>query len=222
MHHRTKIFAQFVVVVVVSVVAALTVSAQTQTFAGKYEGKAKSPDGEVALKLELTEDAGKYAGQVTSPHGVYKIVSANVADGLLTIEAEGNGTKGKLTLRQKGDTLAGDFTADGRTGPVEFKKAAPLDILSGDWDAVADAQGQPFPFSLTLKLDGEKVTGSSSSQLGTSTVSTGTWKDGKLAVMLESGSGQIALVATMVDGKLSGDYDFAGQLSGKWVAIKKK
>jgi hypothetical protein len=32
----------------------------------------------------------------------------------------------------------------------------------------------------------------------------------------------IAMMATIVEGKLSGDYDFAGQLSGKWVAIKKK
>jgi hypothetical protein len=28
--------------------------------------------------------------------------------------------------------------------------------------------------------------------------------------------------ATMIEGKLSGEFDFAGQLSGKWVAIKKK
>ena len=26
----------------------------------------------------------------------------------------------------------------------------------------------------------------------------------------------------MVEGKLSGDFDFAGQLSGKWVAIKRR
>ncbi|HJZ81090.1 MAG TPA: hypothetical protein VKD91_12120, partial [Pyrinomonadaceae bacterium] len=115
----------------------------------------------------------------------------------------------------------GDFTADGKTGPIELKKAI-KDEISGEWEAVADAQGQQFPFTLTLKADGEKVTGSSSSQLGTSPVSSGTWKDGKLALVLEGGAGNIGLIATMVEGKLSGDYDFAGQLSGKWVAIKKK
>jgi len=194
---------------------------QNSSLAGKYEGTAKAPDGEVHLTLELADDGGKISGQLTSPHSVYKIVKGQMAEGVLTLEAEGTNSKGKLTLRQKADVLSGDFTADGKTGPVEFKRAA-ADEISGEWEGVADAQGQAFPFSLSLKLDGEKVTGSSTSQLGTSNISSGVWKDGKLAIMLDSGSGQIALVATMVEGKLSGDYDFAGQSSGKWVAQKKK
>jgi hypothetical protein len=194
---------------------------QNSTLSGKYEGTAKGSDGEIHLTLDLVDDGGKISGQVTSPHGVYKIVKAQMAAGVLTLDAEGSNSKGKLTLRQKDDVLSGDFTADGKTGAVEFRRAA-KDEISGEWEAVADAQGQAFPFSLSLKLDGEKVTGSSSSQLGTSNISSGVWKDGKLAIMLESGSGQIALVATIVEGKLSGDYDFSGQASGKWVAQKKK
>jgi hypothetical protein len=189
------------------------------SLAGKYEGTAKGPNGDVHLVLELIDEAGKISGQLTSPGGVYKIVKAQTVDGVLTIEAEGAKTKGKLTLRQKDETLTGDFAADGKTGPVEFRKVFDL---TGEWDAVADAQGQPFPFQLTLKVEGEKVSGSSTSQLGTTAFTNGTWKDGKLAIVMEGGAGQIALMATIVEGKLSGDYDFAGQLSGKWVAIKKK
>jgi hypothetical protein len=144
-----------------------------------------------------------------------------MVSGLLTLDAEGANSKGKLTLRQKDDVLSGDFTADGKTGPVEFKRAA-KDQISGEWDGVADAEGQAFPFTMSLKLDGERVTGSSTSQLGTSNISKGVWKEGKLAIVLDSGNGQITLVATMVEGKLSGDYDFAGQGSGKWVAQRKK
>ena len=87
---------------------------------------------------------------------------------------------------------------------------------------MADAQGQPFPFLLTLKVDGEKVTGGSSSQLGDSTISTGSWKDGKLNFLLDSSNGAITMSATVVDGKLTGEFDYAGQMQGKWVAIKKK
>lgn len=212
-------FSSLLVLAVTMMAAAQ--SPPSTSLAGKYEGTAKGSEGEVKLALELVDEAGKFSGEITSPHGVYKIVKAQLADGVLTLDVEGTGGKGKLTLRQKDDALAGDFTSDGKTGPVEFKKAI-KDELSGEWDAVADAQGQPFPFVLTLKVDGEKVSGSSSSQLGTSPITTGTWKDGKLAVVMEGGAGQIALIATMIEGKLSGDYDFAGQLSGKWVAIKKK
>ena len=203
-----------------TIIAVAQVSTTT-SLAGKYEGTAKGTNGDVKLTLELVDEAGKISGQITGPNGVYKIVKAALVDGVLTLDAEGTNAKGKMVLRQKGDVLAGDFTADGKTGPVEFKKAV-KDEITGEWDAVADAQGQPFPFVLTLKVEGEKVTGSSSSQLGTSPITSGTWKDGKLAVVMEGGAGQIALMATMVEGKLSGDYDFAGQLSGKWVAIKKK
>src|SRR5437762_13684619 len=120
----------------VIVVAAMMVSAQTPSgpsLTGKYEGTAKGPDGEIHLRLDLTDDAGKISGQITSPHGVYKIVKAQLTDGVLTLDAEG-ASKGKLTLRQKDTSLVGDFTSDGKTGPVEFKKAA-KDEISGDWDA---------------------------------------------------------------------------------------
>ena len=195
---------------------------QNATLAGKYEGTAKAPDGEVHLTLELADDGGKISGQLTSPHGVYKIVKSQMAAGVLTLDAEGANAKGKLTLRQKADVLSGDFTADGKTGPVEFKRAAAAEDISGEWDGVADAQGQAVPFTLTLKLDGEKVTGSSNSQLGTANITSGVWKDGKLAIAMETGNGQLTMVATIVEGKLSGDYDYAGQASGKWVAQKKK
>jgi len=196
-------------------------ASQNSSLAGKYEGTAKAPDGEVHLTLELVDDGGKISGQLTSPHGVYKIVKGQMAGGVITLEAEGTNSKGKLTLRQKDDVLSGDFTADGKTGPVEFKRAA-ADVISGEWDGVADAQGQAVPFTLSLKLDGEKVTGSSNSQLGTANITSGVWKDGKLAIAMETGNGQLTMVATVVEGKLSGDYDYAGQASGKWVAQKKK
>jgi len=186
---------------------------------GKYEGTAKSPDGDVQLTLELMDDSGKFSGVASTPHGTYKVAKGHLADGLLTLEFETS--PAKLSLRQKDDKLVGELTVDGKTGAVELRRVG-KDEISGEWDAAADAQGQPFPFTLSLKVDGEKVTGSSSSQLGTSTISSGNWKDGKLALVLESGNGQIALMATLDNGKLVGDYDFAGQFSGKWAAVKKK
>jgi hypothetical protein len=74
---------------------------------------------------------------------------------------------------------------------------------------------------LTLKVDGENVTGNSSSQLGEATIKSGTWKDGKLVFQVEGQNGTINMSATVIDGKLSGEFDFAGQLQGRWVAVKK-
>ena len=194
---------------------------------GKYEGTAKDSTGETKVTLDLVDESGKFSGTFATQLGIFKLVKGQMADGLLSFELEITKSRvpprpsPRLSLRLKDDKLAGTLWDGVKTSDIELRKAV-KDEISGEWDAVADAQGQPFPFSLLLKLDGDKVSGSSSSQLGASNISTGTWKDGKLAIMLESGSGQIALIATMVEGKLSGDYDFAGQTSGKWVATKKK
>jgi hypothetical protein len=193
----------------------------TASWAGKYEGTAKGPEGDVQVTMELADEAGKFSGRLTTPRGVYEVQKGQVVEGLLTLDVAGKGSVASLILRQKDDKLVGELSADGKKGPIELKRVA-KDEVSGEWDAAADAQGQAFPFTLVLKVEGEKVTGSSSSQLGNSTVSSGSWKDGKLSVVLDGGNSQTALIATMVDGKLVGDYDYNGQLSGKWVAVKKK
>jgi len=203
----------------------IAVCAQQASFAGKYEGTAKEADGDGHVSLNLTDDGGKFSGTVTSPRGTYTVVKGQIAANVLTLDVAGtmnnDGVTGTMTLRQKEDKLVGELSILGRSTPVELRKVAP-DEISGEWDAVADAQGEAFPFTLTLKLDGEKVAGSSSSQLGTSQVSTGIWKDGRLSLVLDSATGPIGLLATLTDGKLVGDYDYAGQLQGKWVAVKKK
>lgn len=192
------------------------------SFAGKYEATVKGDTGEQKITLDVLEDADKFSGSLTTARGSFKIVKGQVADGVLTLEIEKpGGGSGPWKLRQNGSNLTATFSDGGKEMTVEFRRIV-ADEISGEWDAVADASGQPFPFALTLKLDGEKISGSSSSQLGNSNISEGTWKDGKLAVILEGGSGKIALAATMIDGKLSGEFDYAGQLQGKWVAIRKK
>jgi len=173
------------------------------------------------MTLDLVNEAGKFSGRVTTANGAYEIIKGQVIDGLLTLELQDKDSVAKLSLRPTENKLVGELFAHGRTGAVDFKRVS-KDEITGEWDAAADAQGQPFPFTLTLKVDGEKVTGSSNSELGNTTISSGVWKDGKLVIVLESGSGQIGLIATLQDGKLVGDYDFLSQLQGKWVAVRKK
>jgi hypothetical protein len=201
-----------------------TVSADQKTPAsltGKYEGTAKGPSGVVQLTLDLVDDAGKFSGRITTPNGVYEVVKGQMAEGLLSLELDDKGTSARIAVRQKDDKLVGELSAHGQTGTIELRKVA-KDEISGEWDAAADVQGQAFPFSLSLKVAGDKVTGASNSQLGDSTVSSGSWKEGKLVLVLDSANGQTALVGTLVDGQIVGDYDYAGQLQGKWVATKKK
>jgi hypothetical protein len=207
-----------------SLMIASVVSAQPQqtSFAGKYEGTAKdSGSSDVKVSLELKEDGGKFSGTVVTSRGTFTIVKGQIVENALTLDIAGNmsadGATGKMTLRKKEDALVGELSL-GKPMALELHKAV-ADEISGEWDAVADASGQAFPFTLSLKLEGDKVSGTSDSQLGHFNIVSGSWKEGKLSIMLD---GNVALIAAMIEGKLSGDYDFNGQGSGRWVAVRKK
>ena len=203
------------------IVSAVSAQPQQTSFAGKYDGTAKDANGDVKVSLELKDDGGKFSGSVATPRGTFTVVKGQIVEKALTLDLAGtmdaDGATGKMTLRKKDDMLVGELSI-GKAMPVEFRKAI-ADEISGEWDAVADAQGQAIPFTLSLKLDGDKVTGFSDSQLGHANIVSGSWKEGKFAVVLD---GNVTLVAGMVEGKLTGDYDYNGQGSGRWVAVRKK
>jgi hypothetical protein len=204
---------------------------------GTYEGMVKRPGAtaEEKVTLALKNDAGKITGRVQ--HGTMSadVTEGKLENGSLTLSF---GKDAKFVGKLDGDKLIGEAVHGTEKVPLELKKvtAAAATVtpetptvavgrgaidLNGQWDAVADANGQPFPFLLTLKIDGDKVSGNSSSQLGEATIKDGTWKDGKLVFSLEGANGTIALTAAVVEGKLSGEFDYAGQMQGKWVAVKK-
>jgi len=207
--------------------------AQGPNVTGTYEGMVKIPNGpEQKLSLELKSEGTKVTGHAKHGDKTIAITDGKFENGTLTLvfDSKDHTFVGKVD----GDTIKGEAGDGAQKIPLELKKvtpaaeatpaaaAAPAGALnlSGQWDAVADANGQPFPFLLTLKVEGETVTGSSSSQLGEAAVK-GTWKDGKLVFQAEGQNGTISMSATVIEGKLSGEYDYAGQLQGKWVAVRK-
>jgi hypothetical protein len=209
--------------------------AQGPNVNGTYEGMAKMPNGqESKISLELKSEGPKVTGRAKHGDRTIDITDGKFENGTLTLvfDAKDHTFVGKVD----GDKITGEAGEGAQKIPLELKKvnpaaaAAPATVaapaagavnLTGQWEAVADANGQPFPFLLILKVDGETVTGSSSSQLGDSTVKSGTWKDGNLVFQLEGQNGTISMSAKVIDGKLSGEFDYSGQLQGKWVAVRK-
>jgi hypothetical protein len=197
---------------------------------GQYEGSARGAAGDVHLSLELKNDQGKVSGRLVTPQGPAAISEGTFTDGKLVLTL---GSDATLTATRDGNKLTGEWVKAGEKRSIELTRV-PVSMnsaanppntdaatLTGDWDGLADAQGEGFPFLLTLKIDGETVTGSSSSSLGTSTISKGTWKDGKLIFQLDSPNGTVSMSAVMKDGGLVGEFDYNGQLTGGWVAKKR-
>jgi len=225
---------RIVLLVLTFLLGSIVAFAQGPNVNGTYEGMVKMPNGvEQKLSLELKSEGTKVTGNAKHGDKTIAISEGKFENGTLTLvfDSKDHTFVGKVD----GETIKGEAGDGGQKIPLELKKVTPAAPaaapaaaapvagalnLSGQWEAVADANGQPFPFLLTLKVEGETVTGNSSSQLGEAAVK-GTWKDGKLVFQAEGQNGTINMSATVVDGKLSGEYDYAGQLQGKWVAIKK-
>ncbi|MFP5263873.1 MAG: hypothetical protein ACLGJB_18485 [Blastocatellia bacterium] len=216
-----------------------TAKPAADTVSGKYEGVAKSDQmGEIPLTVELKNDNGKLSGKIETPQGPAAITSGTYADGKLTMKFDAGGNEGTVTATVSGDKITGKWELGGVGGPLELKKsggaAAPAaaakkeemkpasgDPVSGEWDGSAEAQGTTIAFTLKLKLDGDKVSGSSESAQGTLPISKGSFVANKLTFSLETPNGAIVLTGMVKEGKIAGEFDFAGQMTGKWEAKKK-
>jgi hypothetical protein len=96
------------------------------------------------------------------------------------------------------------------------------DPISGEWDVTFHVHESTTPGSFTLKLDGDKVSGTAeSAHTGPGTVRDGSWKDNKLSFILDFKKHEsIAVTGILKDGKLSGEFSTEG-FTDKWEAIRK-
>jgi hypothetical protein len=206
---------------------------------GKYEGVAKSAAlGEIPLTVEIKSEGGKISGKIDTAQGALPITSGTYADGKIMMKFDAGGTEGTVTAKPMGDKIVGEWEMGGQTGTIELKKvtvaaagppagAPPAnpppasDQITGKWAANADAGGNRIDFTLDLKLDAGKVSGTSESDMGSATLSKGTFAGDKLDFTLETPNGVITFTAVLKAGVLTGEYDFAGQAKGKWEAKKK-
>src|SRR2546427_447643 len=96
--------------------------------------------------------------------------------------------------------------------------------FGGKYQGTIKSPNGDVQVTLELKDDNGKISGHATTPHGVYEVVKTTLADGLLTLELSApgSTGIIAMVAVLQDGKLNGDYDFAGQMQGKWVAVKKQ
>ena len=215
------------------------------TLSGKYEGVAKSDQiGDIPLTVEIKNENGKLTGKIETPQGPAAITGGTFDNGKIVMKFDAGGNEGTVTATLDGDKITGKWELAGQGGGLELKRAAvvagapaaapakpaapsaapasvPGDPLTGEWECSADAGGTAVPFTLKIKLDGDKVTGSSAGAQGETPVSAGTFSEGKLSFSLDVGGTIVKMTGMVKDGKVAGDFDFGGQATGKWEGKKK-
>ena len=110
-----------------------------------------------------------------------------------------------LAFGLTGSVTAQDKKADDKK--TEDKKAdAKKGDPTGTWKWEVDRQGQKVPMTLTLKLDGDKLTGSMPGRNNTETkIEDGKFKDGEISFTVTRMGQNDTKIVTKYKGKVDGD-----------------
>jgi hypothetical protein len=96
------------------------------------------------------------------------------------------------------------------------------DPISGEWNVSFFVHGQTTPATFTLKLDGDRITGSAFSEhTGPGTIRDGSWNRGKLSFTLDFKKHEsIVVTGGLQETKLVGEFTTEG-FTSTWEATKK-
>jgi hypothetical protein len=106
--------------------------------------------------------------------------------------------------------------------PHMQENRAAADTISGEWNIDFHLMGTTAPGTMTLKLEGEKISGTVHSEhTGSGTLSNGSFAEGKMNCRMNFTSHEsIDVTGTLKDGKLTGEFRTEG-MQGTWEATRK-
>jgi len=237
--HRAGLMGGLIVAIVFGVATGLSGQAPPQAAGsaidGRWEGTVGTPEGVVAAIVELKSEAGAIKGMMTAGPYVVTITGGSVQGEAVSLTIAVNNMSGTMAAVLKGDTVNGSWSVEGESGQFTLKRAAAPAAgaaagapssshpIVGEWDALTDAGGNQYPFSFTIALDGENVTGTISGAQGGGGPLKGTFKDNTLNFSTSMPDGAVVtLTAVLSEGTLTGTFDMGGQFQASWKATKRK
>lgn len=156
------------------------------------------------ITLNLQQDGERLSGSIAGDLGSTQIANASVGTGgdikfTAPVQLAGQTTEATFTGNIRGNTMSGTVAVVGsasgsfngtrtsappgatpqtpnaapQTTPSNAPSASPADV-NGAWSITIDIPGQPLPATLNLQTQGGNLTGSMTSALGTSSISSGT------------------------------------------------
>jgi hypothetical protein len=231
-----------------AVLLAGPVHAQGNGAAGTWDVNFPTPNGPMSVALNLKKDGEKLSGTIVGPQGDVA-VEGTQKDNAVAVNFSVQTPNGAFAIvmsgKQDGDAIAGtmDFGGQGQaewTGkrragaaapaagaaatPTAGQADKPADV-SGVWAIQIDLGGQPASPTATLKQDGEKLTGTYSSQVLGEQQLTGTVKGNDITFGFQASFDGNAVKVTYT-GKvdkdtMKGSVAFGDMGEGTFTAKKK-
>ena len=225
----------------------LASSASAQDASGTWDLNLTTPNGPMTVALTLKKDGEKLSGSIAGPQGEVAVqgtqkekavivnFSVQTPNGPFAIVMNGN---------QDGEAIAGmmDFNGQGqaewngkrRVGAAAAAAPAaagatsqtdkPADV-SGDWAIQIEIGGNTGTPSATFKQDGEKISGTYSSQVLGEQQFTGTVKGNALTfgfqASFDGNAVKVTYSGTVDKDTMKGTVAFGDMGEGTWTAKKK-
>lgn len=104
---------------------------------------------------------------------------------------------------------------------LQAKDKTNTNPLVGTWNCTAQGgENGNMPFTIYLEQSGQGYTGSVSAPQGDAPISSITFKDNQLKIVINTSEDDYSLTATLANGKLSGEWYRDGQKQGSWHGKK--
>jgi hypothetical protein len=244
-----KIYALLVALLMAAPAAAQTPAAAADP-AGTWDATFTTGQGEIPAQLKLRKDGDKLVGTIASQMGEAPL-EWQAKDKTLTIwftfAAQNGPTAIEMVGTVDGQKVKGSFSAGGQSAgewvatrakdasaPAAEKKETPAAAaskpaasLTGDWVASVQLDTINATPAMSLKQDGEKLTGDyTSAQYGKFPLN-GTVKGNDVSIWFAMSVEGTAINVTYTgkvqpDGSITGSVNFGDMMSGTFSATRKK
>jgi len=206
---------------------------------GDWEISVAAPTGPMPVTGSIKQDGQTVSGKLTTPYGPGNITSGSVTGSqfkiMVAVRGEGNRFDATMTGTLDGDKMKGsvdtpqgafDFTgtrkaATASTAGTGSTSSKGSPVAGGSWVLTVNSPNGDLQVNLTVKQDGENLSGTISSQFGQSDFSSGKFSGNKFSfpVAINVGGDSVQLVFTgVIDGDTmkgniespQGSFDFSG------------
>lgn len=192
--------------------------------AGKWEITATDPDGTARrATLDLKQGGEQLKGAITLDSGDTLPISAGKVSGD-AFEFKVPIGDGDIAVSGKvaGGAAAGEYKMPtGETGKFTGKRAA-ADALAGRWSVVArDAEGNQIRSTLDLKVDGDRLSGTITTESGDSApLVEGKVQGDSFSFKIYVGDGNIEVKGRLENGMVTGEYVTPNGSKGTYTATR--
>lgn len=150
---------------------AFSVVGMAQKLDGNWRGKLSTPNGDMELVFTFKVNAELLSGTVKSEMGTIPIENGKINGNNISFDVNANGQVISNTGVLEGNVIK--LNAPMMEKPLELTRVEDKAKIDGKWIGKASSPQGEFELTFTFKVEGEKLTGKSSSAMGEIDLSNG-------------------------------------------------